>query len=45
MTKKQKKAENAKQRNLWTMSPITRVKKNGKLYNRQKIKRETKNDE
>lgn len=45
MTKKQKKAENAKQRNMWTRSPITKVKQSGKLYNRQKTKREAKNDE
>lgn len=25
MTKKQQKAENAKRRNLWTVSPVTRV--------------------
>lgn len=39
MTKKQRKTENAKQRNFWTRSPITKVKQSGKLYNRQKFKK------
>ena len=42
MSKKQKKAENAKKRNFWLVSPVTKVvpaKKGGK-YNRKKVNRE-----
>lgn len=41
MSKKQKKAENTKKRNLWPISPVTKVvpaKKGGK-YDRNKLKR------
>lgn len=41
MSKKQRKAENAKKRNLWPFSPVTKVvpaKKGGK-YNRNKFKK------
>lgn len=38
MIKKEKKADNAKRRTLWKISPTTRIVKNGKIYNRQKEK-------
>ena len=42
MSKKQKRIENAKKRNFWTVSPITKVvpAKKGGAYNRAKSKRE-----
>lgn len=42
MSKKQKKAENAKKRNFWNVSPITKVipAKKGGAYNRERYKRE-----
>ena len=43
MNEKNKKKEEAKkQRNLWPMSPITRVVKSKKKYNRQKNRKDKK---
>jgi hypothetical protein len=40
MTDKNKKKEEAKkQRNLWTMSPVTRIVESRKKYNRQKYRK------
>lgn len=44
MTKKQKKIENNKHRNTWTMSPVTRIKQSKKIYNRQRDKKIPNND-
>lgn len=38
-TKKAKRADAAKQRNTWTIKPITRIKPNAKIYNRNAWKR------
>ena len=40
--KNQKKEEAKKQRNLWTMSPITRIVESRKKYNRQKDRKNKK---
>lgn len=40
--KNQKKEEAKKQRNLWTMSPITRIVESRKKYNRQKDRKSKK---
>ena len=43
MNEKNKKKEEAKQqRNLWTMSPVTRVVESKKKYNRQKNRKDKK---
>ena len=43
MNEKNKKKEEAKkQRNLWPMSPVTRVVENKKKYNRQKNRKDKK---
>ena len=43
MTNKNKKKEEAKkQRNLWTMSPITRIVESKKKYNRVKDRKDKK---
>ena len=40
MTDKNKKKEEAKkQRNLWSMSPVTRIVESRKKYNRQKARK------
>jgi hypothetical protein len=36
--KKTQRAENAKRRTMWAISPTTRVKQSKKIYNRKKIK-------
>ena len=41
-SKKEQKAMNAAQRNLWNINPVTRIKESAKKYNRNKVKRETK---
>ena len=40
--KNQKKEEAKKQRNLWTMSPVTRIVESRKKYNRQKDRKNKK---
>lgn len=40
--KNQKKEEAKKQRNLWTMSPVTRIVESKKKYNRQKDRKNKK---
>lgn len=40
--KNKKKAEAKKQRNLWPMSPVTRVVESKKKYNRQKNRKDKK---
>lgn len=40
-SKKEQKAMNALQRNVWTRNPATRIKESIKQYNRNKTKRET----
>jgi hypothetical protein len=40
--KNKKKEEAKKQRNLWTMSPVTRVVESKKKYNRQKDRKNKK---
>lgn len=42
-SKKEQKAMNAAQRNLWNINPVTRIKESAKKYNRNKTKRETQN--
>jgi len=39
MTKKQRKAENKKQRNFWGINPRIRIKENKKHYNRKRDKK------
>lgn len=41
-SKKEQKAMNAAQRNVWSRNPVTRIKESAKKYNRNKVKRETK---
>ena len=44
MSKKQKKAENARKRNMWAISPITKVVPSKKgIYNRNEFKRGVRN--
>lgn len=40
--KNQKKQEAKKQRNLWTMNPVTRIVESQKKYNRQKNRKDKK---
>lgn len=42
INKNQKKEEAKKQRNLWTMSPVTRIVESRKKYNRQKDRKNKK---
>jgi hypothetical protein len=42
VNKNQKKEEAKKQRNLWTMSPITRIVENKKKYKRNKDRKNKK---
>lgn len=39
LSKKQKRAFNAKRREVWQMSPVTRKPKNPKAYDRQKARK------
>lgn len=38
MSKKARREMDLARRNIWGMSPITRVKKSGKVYNRASVK-------
>ncbi len=40
LSKKEKKAYNAKRRVVWGFSPVTRKKENAKAYNRKKARKE-----
>ena len=43
-SKKMQKEQNAKSRNFWTISPVSRIKESDKVYRRSKAKTQWKKD-